>query len=82
MSIVPCAGIGYEIIMSKGLMEWFMFFDSMPPYKEYRQRCILTKKGIMEAAEEIVIVFANILQECGKADSIEGLIFNRSPEVI
>ena len=56
-------GTGREYIIARGLIEWLLRFDNISPIEEYVYRNIPIKKSIMEIAEEIVILFANILQE-------------------
>ena len=60
--IDPGTGIGHEIIKTRGLIEWFLSFGNKQRTGKYEQRYILSKNGLIEAGEEIVVLFANILQ--------------------
>jgi hypothetical protein len=55
--------IGHNIIVTRGLMEWVLCFEGMLPKEKTGQYHIPAANSLPVAAEEIVILFANILQE-------------------
>ena len=58
-------GIGREILVARGLAEWLSSFNGMLPFEERSWNCIQTKSSTQDATEEMVILFANILQGGG-----------------
>jgi hypothetical protein len=54
---------GRELLIARGLVDWLSLFGKAPPDGCMGQNHALTKRGFPEATDEIVVLFANILQE-------------------
>jgi len=59
------AGIGREILVARGLVEWLLNFGGVLPLEETSWNFIPSKSGTQDAAEEMVVLFANMLQGGG-----------------
>jgi hypothetical protein len=57
-----CAGMGREILVARGLAEWVFRFNGTLCLEKISWDCISPKREMGETAEEIIILFANMLQ--------------------
>jgi len=57
-----CIGMGREILVAYGLAEWFFRFNGTHGLEKIRWTHTPTKSETQESAEEIIILFANMLQ--------------------
>ena len=58
-----CSGVGREILVTCGLAEWLLRFDGMLHLKKTSLGYIPQKSDTQEFAEEMIVLFANMLQE-------------------
>ena len=56
------SGMGRDILVARGLAEWFFSFSRMPPLDITSWSYIPPRSGAQETAEEMVVLFANMLQ--------------------
>jgi hypothetical protein len=56
------SGMGREILVERGLAEWFFSFAGAPPLDMVGWNCIPSRISAQESAEEMVVLFANMLQ--------------------
>lgn len=63
MAIGTCSGAGREILVACGLAEWFSRFSVMSHVDKTSWKGIPARSGTQELADEIIILFANMLQE-------------------
>lgn len=56
------SGVGLDILIARGLADWFLSVSAEPSINKRSRSRILPWKGTREASEEMVILFANMLQ--------------------
>ena len=56
------SGMGRELLVERGLAEWFFSFDVTPPLDIAGWNCVPPRIGAQEPAEEMVVLFANMLR--------------------
>jgi hypothetical protein len=56
------SGIGREILVARGLADWFLSFNRRMFLDKSCWSYIPSKSSVQETGEEIVILFANILR--------------------
>ena len=54
---------GREILAAHGLVEWLISFNKLASINENRKPCALSSIVPAEPAEDIVVIFANMLLE-------------------
>ena len=71
MSKDPSAGSGREILAARGLIEWIIYFHKLAPMGKSRKPLALSSIAPTEPAEDIVVIFANmLLEEASNDDGI------------
>ena len=63
MSKNSSAGAGREILVARGLIEWLTYFHKLAPMGKSRKPLVLNGIVATEPAEDIVVIFANMLLE-------------------
>ena len=62
------AGVGREMLVARGLIEWLTYFHKLAPMGKGRNPLVLSSIVHTEPMEDIVVIFANMLLKEGPND--------------
>jgi hypothetical protein len=63
MSQCRTAGAGRAVLYERGFAEWMCWFSRVGCAERFEEAGYLGKYGLHEAADEMVVLLANIIQE-------------------